>query len=255
MTKSHKGWKQYEGGVAKTYCELRDRHENPGRQLLRKFVDSLMPDWRYRGYAREGHSLLDVGCGDGLDLVFYHKEHKSLDAHGLWVYGIEPCRTMAKLAERRLQSERMRNTVFEGSWDDFSQVREEKRGFDVVTACFSLHHATDLVAAFRNVYSCLHRGGHFAFVVPALAPTVDQRVVNASLFGGELTVRYPVRTVQAWYEAIDRSVSERCVWKSVDEMESPPGKWKWVHHTTFSMSGDENGEKDGWFVVLKKLRW
>lgn len=255
----HQGWKRYDamGGM---YCRLRDKHPSPGRELLRSAVLELV---RQDGHIMRGATLIDVGCGDGLDLEYYRSKFSSL--HTL---GVEPSACMANLARGRMPD----RPVMIAEWGNLNPQRMNLYGNRVryVTACFSLHHASNLACAVSDVHELLEVGGYFCFVVPHpsfLDGTVVQRgdkeVIEAPIFGGQLSVEYPRHRSCDWEEAIPLGYSKRDVinlhFSAANHAlvrtcihNSSRAGWQLVRNVTFSMSGDENGEKDGWFVVLKK---
>lgn len=137
--------------------------------------------------------ILDIGCGKGGDLGKWQLAPQQV---GLYV-GLDPAETSIRQAnDRYMQMRRGRRPIFDarlltqdcfGEWiGDVGIIREvgidpfagqpgrsglpRGRGFDVVSAMFSMHYAFEsqekVKMLLRNVAGSLKKGGRFVGVVP-----------------------------------------------------------------------------------------
>ena len=115
-------------------------------------------------YLQFGQTLLELGCGNGRDAVFFATQ-------GLWVTAVDQC--AEELAF--LQScELMENLKFECS--DFTRLPEETIPFDAVYSRFTLH-AIDRAGEARVLRWC---GSH---IKPGGFFLVEARGVKNEIFG------------------------------------------------------------------------
>ena len=147
---------------------IAEHGERPATVFIRKAIGDL-----------SGKTVLDVGCGDGRDMVTYHL----LGAEK--VFGIDSSRGMVRRAYARFAglSEVDRHAGI------ISYCDIERTGsllhptlpsdyFDVVTAKMSLHYVRDLDKAYNNLARVLRPNGALAFVVhhpasQALLPSLE----------------------------------------------------------------------------------
>jgi ubiquinone/menaquinone biosynthesis C-methylase UbiE len=101
----------------------------------------------YAGTARQ--RVLDVGCGQGIDLVQYA-------AAGARVTGIDLTPRHAELAERHLAALGLEGEVVVG---DAESLPFPDSGFDRVSSNGVLHHTPDIEQALREIRRVLRPGG------------------------------------------------------------------------------------------------
>jgi ubiquinone/menaquinone biosynthesis C-methylase UbiE len=102
------------------------------------------------GYdATAGLDVLDVGCGQGIDLVRYARA-------GATVTGIDLTPRHVELARAQLAAQGLPGTVVLG---DAEQLPFANDSFDRVSSNGVLHHTPDIEAALREIQRVLRPGG------------------------------------------------------------------------------------------------
>lgn len=102
-----------------------------------------------------GLDVLDVGCGQGIDLVEYASAGARATGIDLTPHGIE-------LARRHAEAKELNVTAVEG---DAERLPFDDASFDVVASNGVLHHTPDMPAALREVYRVLRPGGVARIIV------------------------------------------------------------------------------------------
>jgi ubiquinone/menaquinone biosynthesis C-methylase UbiE len=142
-------------------CGVRVPDAEPGtrpyfeRQLLER--DTYAPWMRqaldYEGTA--GARVLDVGCGQGMDLARYAMA-------GAQVTGIDLTPRHVELARAHLASMGLRGDVYEA---DAEHLSFPDAVFDRVSSNGVLHHTPDMPAALREIRRVLRPGGEARIIV------------------------------------------------------------------------------------------
>lgn len=102
------------------------------------------------GYASTaGLDVLDVGCGQGIDLVEYARA-------GAHATGVDLTPRHAELARSHINALGLTATVVEG---DAESLPFEDASFDFVASNGVLHHTPDMPAALREIRRVLRPGG------------------------------------------------------------------------------------------------
>ncbi len=108
------------------------------------------------GYAETaGLDVLDVGCGQGIDLVRYARA-------GARVTGIDLTPRHAELAREHLAAHGLEGTVVLG---DAEQLPFADASFDRVSSNGVLHHTPNIEAALREIRRVLRPGGEARIIV------------------------------------------------------------------------------------------
>lgn len=105
--------------------------------------------------ASAGLDVLDVGCGQGIDLARYA-------AAGARATGVDLTPRHVELARAHLAALGLRGQVVEG---DAEALPFEDKSFDQVSSNGVLHHTPDLDAALREVVRVLRPGGKATVIV------------------------------------------------------------------------------------------
>ena len=110
------------------------------------FTASLLPK-------RKSASVLDLGCGTGLELNYYFKENPSAS-----VTGIDLAPGMLKTLKEKFPDQNL--TLIQGSYFEVPFGREV---FDAAVSVESLHHFTkaEKVPLYRKLWEALTPGGYF----------------------------------------------------------------------------------------------
>jgi ubiquinone/menaquinone biosynthesis C-methylase UbiE len=102
-----------------------------------------------------GLDVLDVGCGQGIDLVEYA-------GAGARATGIDLTPRHVELARSHVRAKGLTATVVQG---DAEQLPFEGASFDVVSSNGVLHHTPDMPAALREIRRVLRPGGKARIIV------------------------------------------------------------------------------------------
>lgn len=168
---------QYDAGdMAAVYASNSSSHEeyDLGRAFLREQVGVLNRSCR----------LLDVGCGNGMDLQAY-------SAMGfVQLYGIDPSGVFLQEAEHAL------GTSASLSSGTFEQLPFADASMDVITSRHALHYVVDISRAVLECARVLVPGGVLIVVMShpfadGLLPQDESGNVTPTLFNGSVSITYP----------------------------------------------------------------
>jgi ubiquinone/menaquinone biosynthesis C-methylase UbiE len=132
------------------------------------------------GYAgTAGLDVLDVGCGQGIDLVRYARA-------GANVTGVDLTPRHVELARTHLEVSGLSGTVAQG---DAERLPFADDSFDRVSSNGVLHHTPDIEAALREIRRVLRPGGEARIIVYNrsslhywIAQVVDSGLMQRKLF-------------------------------------------------------------------------
>jgi ubiquinone/menaquinone biosynthesis C-methylase UbiE len=126
----------------------------PGLLAGRREYEPFMADvLDYEGAS--GLSVLDVGCGQGIDLCEYALA-------GARVTGIDLTPRHVQLARQHLGELGLRGTVVQG---DAEELPFPDKTFDRVSSNGVLHHTPDMSRALTEIYRVLRPGGRATIIV------------------------------------------------------------------------------------------
>ncbi|MDB4940336.1 MAG: Methylase involved in ubiquinone/menaquinone biosynthesis [Candidatus Doudnabacteria bacterium] len=173
---------------AKKFSEVHDTGEN-SNNLNRKLFYS------YLDFVKPGMKLLDVACGDGLDLLYY----KEL---GAAVYGIDASKEMVALAQSRMPDADIRTGLFES-------LPFEENFFDVVLSKYAIMTSSDLKPVFKEVHRVLKPGGVMMYLVTHpfrqyfekkdnTADYFEQQIVDSNILNNTILVKEPSHTMNEY---------------------------------------------------------
>jgi len=121
-----------------------------------------------------GRDVLDVGCGQGIDLIRFARG-------GARVTGIDLTPRHVELARQHLEALGLEGVVFEG---DAERLPFPDDSFDIVSSNGVLHHTPDMEAALREIRRVLRPGGEARLIVyhrDSLHYWGEQRLVQGLL--------------------------------------------------------------------------
>lgn len=168
--------KQYDDGeMAQDYASGSEQNESIdlGRKFLREEVTKTPKE----------SVLLDVGCGNGLDLLAFNEMGFS------HLYGVDPSEKFIDEARERLPDVHLEVGTFES-------LPFEDAYFDVITSRHAVHYSKDLSVSLKEVARVLKTGGKFIVVMShpladSLLEKDDQGNISVTLFKGGVTITYP----------------------------------------------------------------
>lgn len=179
--------KQY-NNFAKNFSDVNDMGENSNRENRELF-------YSYLDFVKPGMKLLDLACGDGLDLAHY----KELGAR---VYGIDASEEMIALSKQRLPETDLLVGLFE-------ELPYENEYFDVVLSKYAIQTSADTEPIFREIYRVLKPGGIMMYLVThpfrqyfekkdIQADYFEQKTVDSILFNNAIIVKEPTHTLNEY---------------------------------------------------------
>ena len=176
--------KQY-NNFAKRFSDTHDVGENSNRdnrEIFYNHIDFITP----------GIKLLDVACGDGLDLVHY----KSLGAE---IFGIDASDELIQIAKSRLPEADIQVANFEN-------LPFENNFFDAVVSKYAIMTSSDMSPAFKEIHRVLKPGGIMMYLVThpfrqyfekkdPQANYFEQKVVDSNILNNTILVKEPSHTM------------------------------------------------------------
>ena len=132
--------KQY-NKFSKIYSDNFETQDKVGNKRFYEFLSTV---------DLEGKRLLDIGCGDGSDLVIFEKM-KAVPA------GIDPSEDFVKSTKERFPN----LTVLAGKGED---IPFPERAFDIVVSKYALQTSSNIPKVLEEVARVLKEGGYFIFL-------------------------------------------------------------------------------------------
>ena len=117
--------------IAKEFSRVHDIGENSNRENRKVFYSNL-------DFIKPGIKLLDLACGDGLDLAYY----KSLGAE---IYGLDASEEFVAIAKEKLPKSDIRVGLFKN-------LPFENNFFDVVLSKYAIQTSHDLNPVFSEIH-------------------------------------------------------------------------------------------------------
>jgi len=176
--------KQYDN-FAKKFSDVQDVGENSNRYNRKVFYDHL-------DFIKPEMKLLDLGCGDGTDLVYYKKL-------GTDIYGVDASQELLIIAKKKLPDANLKIGLFEN-------IPFEDNYFDVVLSKYAIMTSADMEPIFKEIYRILKPNGMMMFLVThpfrqffekkdEKADYFEQKNVDSHILGKTITVKEPTHTM------------------------------------------------------------
>jgi ubiquinone/menaquinone biosynthesis C-methylase UbiE len=177
--------------IADRFSKEHDTGENSNRDNRKMFYSKI-------DFPVTGKALLDLACGDGLDLVFY----QSL---GATVSGIDSSEELIKIARNRLPGA----DIHLGSFDSTPFPDE---AFDAILSKYAIQTSPDLGPVLDEVHRILKPGGVFMYMVTHPfrqyfekgqmdADYFKQSVVDCWILNATILVKEPSHTMNEYLNA------------------------------------------------------
>lgn len=179
--------KQY-NAFAKKFSDIHDVRGNNNRDNRKTFYDQL-------GFIKPGMKLLDLGCGDGLDLVHYKKL-------GAEIYGLDASEELLEIAKKGLPGENIQLGFFE-------KIPFQDNFFDIVLSKYAIMTSANMQTIFKEIYRVLKSGGVMMYLVAHpfrqyfekkdnQADYFEQKVVDSHILNNTITVKEPTHTMNEY---------------------------------------------------------
>jgi ubiquinone/menaquinone biosynthesis C-methylase UbiE len=181
---------QYDGFAA-TFSAVHDLGEGSNRDNRAVFYGHI-------DFIRPGMKVLDLGCGDGLDIEYYRKL-------GADVYGLDGSQQLVAIA-------RARNPGAEIVKGDFTKkFPYEDNFFDVVLSKYAIQTAKDMDPCFTEVARVLKPHGTFLYLVThpfrqfmerkdLAGDYFDQTIVDSHILNDTVVVQEPTHTLNEYFD-------------------------------------------------------
>lgn len=179
--------KQY-NAFAKKFSDTHDVGENSNRDNRKIFYDQL-------DFVKPGMKLLDLGCGDGMDLVYYKKL-------GAEIYGLDASEELLEIAKKRLPDENIQLGFFE-------KIPFQDNFFDIVLSKYAIMTSANMETVFKEIHRVLQPGGVMMYLVTHPfrqylekrdkdADYFEQKIVDLHIFNNTITVKEPSHTLNEY---------------------------------------------------------
>lgn len=147
----------------------------------------------------KGKKLLDVGCGDAVDLALLAKK-------GAKVYGIDPCDAFLEKAK----ANNPKGVFIKGIGEC---LPFEDNSFDAVMSKWALQTSTNVRQILREMARVLKKGGMMIFLSkhPLIqflqkvrdnghgADYYEQKIVTSNIYSGKITLKEPSHTLGEYF--------------------------------------------------------
>ena len=186
MKKFHRAH-QYDA-IANHFSAIHNIGQNSNNENRNVFYSKI-------DFIQSGSRVLDLGCGDGLDMVYYQEL-------GAKVYGLDRSKKMIALARKRLPKADIRVGFFE-------QMSYPDNHFDAVLSKYALMTESIMEPAFKETWRILKPGGVLLYLVVhpfrqyferknVRSNYFDRSVVNSNILNGAITVCEPTHTMNEY---------------------------------------------------------
>lgn len=176
--------KQY-NNFANIFSKNQDIGENSNRFNREVFYSHL-------DFVKTGMRLLDLGCGDGTDLVYYKKL-------GADIYGLDASEKLIKIAETNLSEAKLKVGLFEN-------IPFDDNYFDIVLSKYVIMTSANMEPVFKEIYRVLKSGGMMMYLVThpfrqffekkdERADYFEQKIVDSHILANTITVQEPTHTM------------------------------------------------------------
>ena len=155
------------------------------REIFYSHIDFLKP----------GMKLLDLACGDGLDLVHYKKL-------GADIYGLDASKELIKIAKERLPDAELKIGLFEN-------IPFEDNYFDIVLSKYAIMTSANMEQAFKEIHRVLKSDGMMMYLVvhpfrqffekkDEKTDYFEQKIVDSHILANTVTVKEPTHTMKEY---------------------------------------------------------
>jgi ubiquinone/menaquinone biosynthesis C-methylase UbiE len=175
--------KQYDE-FAEKFSDIHDEGDNNNRDNRKIFYDQI-------DFMRSGTKLLDLACGDGLDLAYY----KTLGAE---IFGLDASEKLVEIARKQNPGADIRIGLFE-------TIPFEDSYFDVVLSKYAIQTSKDMRSVFSEIHRILKPGGTMMYLVTHplrqylerkedRANYFEQKIVDSNILNDSIRVKEPSHT-------------------------------------------------------------
>lgn len=179
--------------ISKQYDEFADEFSKRARSQNVVNIDEMHGQINF---PIKGKKILDMGCGDGEDLIFYKSK-------GAIVYGLDASKELINLAKQRLPNVNLEICSFENT--PYKNIF-----FDIVASKYAFQHSYEMEPIYKEVVRILKKKGLFIFLVThPIRQFIEKKKKNKNYFEKEvvssiildatLTVKEPSHTFGEYF--------------------------------------------------------
>jgi ubiquinone/menaquinone biosynthesis C-methylase UbiE len=141
-----------------TYYDM-DACDYDARYWINPVVQEMRQSFREEVKRFTANTMLEIGCGTGLDLVHFGKIHP-----GRKIYGIDVSKEMVRLSNERILASGCKNiNIYQGSVDEISKLFPNQQ-FDLIYVFFgALNTVENLNYSAQQLMRVLNPGGGIVF--------------------------------------------------------------------------------------------
>ncbi len=179
--------KQYDK-IAQDFVSGQKEFFSKKEDQARKFINNQLPSLK-------GKTILDVGCGSGIDIVNYEKKGASE------VFGIDSSKSMIKEAKKIVKR---KENIFVGSME---KMPFKNNQFDFIVGRFSIHYLKNLDKTYEEFSRVLKKNGILILVVhhPFLGFMQSgakgywlKRTIKMNLYKHHVKIQFPYHTLKEY---------------------------------------------------------
>jgi ubiquinone/menaquinone biosynthesis C-methylase UbiE len=181
--------KQY-NDFAQKFSAIHDEGDNSNRDNRRVFYEHV-------DFVKPGMKLLDLACGDGLDLAYYKKL-------GAEIFGLDASDKLIEIAKKRNPGADIRVGVFE-------HIPFGDETFDVVLSKYAIQTSANMTPVFAEIHRVLKPGGIMMYLVThpfrqyfekkeLRADYFEQKIVDSNIFNKSILIKEPSHTFNEYLD-------------------------------------------------------
>lgn len=181
--------KQY-NNFAQKFSDIHDEGENSNRDNRKIFYEHI-------DFIKPGMKLLDLACGDGLDLVYY----KTLGAE---VFGLDASEELVQISQNKNPGADIKVGLFEN-------IPFEDSVFDIVLSKYAIQTSPNMSPIFSEIHRVLKPGGIIMYLVThpfrqffekkeERADYFEQKIVDSNILNNSILVKEPSHTFNEYFD-------------------------------------------------------
>jgi ubiquinone/menaquinone biosynthesis C-methylase UbiE len=173
---------------AQKFSDIHDEGDNSNRDNRKVFYGHI-------DFVKPKMKLLDLACGDGLDLEYY----KTLGAE---IFGLDASDKLVEIARKRNPEADIKVGLFE-------KIPFEDSYFDVVLSKYAIQTSEDMSPVFSEIYRVLKPGGIMMYLVThpfrqylekkeKITDYFEQKIVDSNILNNSIIVKEPSHTLNEY---------------------------------------------------------
>lgn len=148
--------------------------------------------YKHLDFVKPEAKLLDIGCGDGIDMLHYQKL-------GAKVFGLDASEEMVAIAKNKLPNSEIKLGMLE-------DIPFEDNYFDIILSKYAIHISPDISPIFSEIYRVLKPNGIMMYLTKhpfrqylerkeSNGNYFEQKIVDSHVFQNQITFKEPTHTL------------------------------------------------------------